>query len=143
MTNSISQLGSGTFDGAKFEHGVRSYCSVVWCDSDVMPGVRFAVARMSFGRRIELARRMREIGRKIEFFEAGSDARDKLEAAALGAEIDREYLAWGLVAVDGLQIDGMDALPETVIEKGPAELSSEMLDRIKRECALSEAERKN
>ncbi|MEQ1886685.1 MAG: hypothetical protein ABL967_16605 [Bryobacteraceae bacterium] len=141
--SSTSQLGNGASCGTRVEPSVQSYVSALWCDSDVIPGVRFAVARMSFGRRIELARRMREIGRKIEFFEAGSDARDKLEAAALGAEIDREYLAWGLMAVEGLQIDGVNASPEAVIEKGPAELAGEILLRVKAECGLSEAERKN
>jgi hypothetical protein len=121
----------------------QCYESVVWHDSAVMPGVRYAVARMSFGRRIELARRMREIGRKAEHFEAGSDAKDKLEAATLAAEIDRAYLEWGLAAVEGLQIDGAEASPEVVIERAPVELAGEMLSSVKRECGLSDAERKN
>ena len=54
------------------------------------------MARISVGRRIELARRIREIGRKVEFLEAGQDPREKLEAAVLAAEIDRVYLEWGL-----------------------------------------------
>jgi len=98
---------------------------------------------MSLGRRLELAQRMREIGRKAEFFEAGNDAKDKLEAATLGAEIDRAYLQWGLTAVEGLQIDGAEASPEAVIERGPAELAGEILASVKHECGLSETERKN
>jgi hypothetical protein len=120
-----------------------SYDSVTWCDSAALPGVRYAVARMSFGRRIELARRMREIGRKAEFLEAGNDAKDKLEAATLAAEIDRAYLEWGLTAVEGLQIDGNAASPEAVIDKGPAELAGEILSSVQQECGLSEVERKN
>jgi hypothetical protein len=98
---------------------------------------------MSLGRRIELARRMREVGRKLEYFEAGTETKDKLEAAVLAAELDREYLAWGLTAVEGLDIDGVAASPEAVIDKGPAELATEILESVKRETGLSEAERKN
>ena len=61
---------------------------------------------MSLGRRIELARRIREMGRKAEFLEAGGDVREKLEAAVLQGEMDRVYLEWGLEAVEGLEIDG-------------------------------------
>ena len=59
-------------------------------------GCDIKIARMSLGRRIELARRIREIGRRVEFLEAGDDVRDKLEAAVLQGEIDRAYLEWGL-----------------------------------------------
>jgi hypothetical protein len=121
----------------------RSYDSVTWRDSEAIPGVRYAVARMSFGRRIELAKRMREIGRKAEYFEAGNDARDKLEAAAIAAEIDRTYLDWGLVEVEGLVIDGVAASPTDVVEKGPQDLAAEILAAVQGECGLSETERKN
>jgi len=119
------------------------YDSVVWFDSDAMPGVRFAVARMSFGRRIELVRKIREIGRKAEFLEAGSDTRDKLESAVLAGDVDRAYLEWGLVGVEGLTIDGETATTEMLIEKGPVALALEVLAKVKAECGLSEDERKN
>ena len=38
--------------------------SVVSIDSKAAPGVRFAIHRISFGRRMELSRRVREISRK-------------------------------------------------------------------------------
>jgi hypothetical protein len=79
MTSCMSRLGKG-------------YESVAWFEAEAVPGVRYAIARISFGRRIELARRIREIGRKLEFLEAGSDMREKLEAAVVAAEIDRGYL---------------------------------------------------
>ena len=50
------------------------YVSTVWFDSETRAGVRFGIVRVSFGRRIELARRIREIGRKAEYLEASSDA---------------------------------------------------------------------
>jgi hypothetical protein len=120
-----------------------SYESAVWCDAESVAGVRFQIARISFGRRIELARKIREIGRKLEFLEAGSDAREKLEATLIGAEIDGAYLEWGLIGVAGLTIDSEDATPATLIERGPLELAAEILTRIKAECGLSENERKN
>lgn len=119
------------------------YDSAVWHDACSAAGVRFAVARMSFGRRQELVRRIREIGRKTEFLAAGSDVRDKLEGAALACEMDRAYLECGLVAVEGLTIDGVPATPGCLIEKGPVELTLEILSQVKAECGLSEDERKN
>ncbi len=98
---------------------------------------------MSLGRRIELARRIREAGRRIEFLEAGSDVREKLEAAVLQGEIDRVYLEWGLETIEGLEIDGEAATPELLIDRGPANLAAEILRRIRNECGLSESERKN
>ena len=121
--------------------------SSAWHDAGAVKGVRYQIARMSFGRRIELARRIREIGRKMEYLEAGArlenGAREALEATVLSAEIDRVYLDWGLVAVEGLTIDGAEATPESLVERGPVELAAEILARIKSECGMNEDERKN
>ena len=130
MTSCMSRLGKG-------------YESVAWFEAEAAPGVRYAIARISFGRRIELARRIREIGRKLEFLEAGSDVREKLEAAVVAAEIDRAYLEWGLATIEGLRIDDETATPATLIDKGPMELAGEILARVKAECGLTEDERKN
>jgi hypothetical protein len=130
MTSCMSHLHSG-------------YESSVWFDAESRAGVRYGIVRVSFGRRIELARRIREIGRKAEYLEAGSDVRDKLEATVLGAEIDHAYLTWGLIGVEGLEIDGAAATAVCLIETGPVELAVEILARIKAECGLSEDERKN
>lgn len=135
MTNCISLSGEG--------RSGNSHESSVWFDAETFAGVRFRVARISVARRIELARRIREIGRKVEFLEAGQDPREKLEAAVLAAEIDRVYLEWGLEEIQGLAIDGESATPAALIEKGPLDLAKEMLVRIKRECGLSEDQRKN
>lgn len=120
-----------------------SYESSVWLEARACVGVRYSVARVSFGRRIELARRIREIGRKIEYLEAASDAREKLEATVLTAEIDRAYLEWGLTGVEGLEIDGVAATPVSLIEAGPIDLATEILAHIKSECGLTEDDRKN
>lgn len=124
-------------------HSDKSWESRVWFDAAAIEGVRYEIVRVSFGRRIELARRIREIGRKMEYLEAGGAAREKLEATVLGAEIDRAYLEWGLVSVDGLDIDGAAATPETLVDHGPVELAVEILGRIKSECGMTEDERKN
>lgn len=133
MTNSMS-LSDRT------EH---EYESVSWFDAESAEGVRYAVARISFGRRIDLARRMREISRKAEFLAAGGDTRERLEAVVVGAEIDRAYLEWGLMAIAGLTIDGETANPAAVIEKGPVALATEILERVKAEWSLTGDERKN
>jgi hypothetical protein len=124
-------------------HSGEQYGSWVWFEAESRPGVRFGIVRISFGRRIDPARRIREIGRKAEFLEAASDAREKLEASVLAVEIDRAYLEWGLMGVEGIEIDGAAATPATLIETGPIELAVEILKRIKSECGLTDAERKN
>jgi hypothetical protein len=121
----------------------HSFDSALWFDAESAAGVRYSIARLTFGRRLELARRIREIGRKAEFLAAGTDAREKLEAAVVGAEVDRAYLEWGLLAVEGLTIDGEAATPQAVVDKGPLELAMEILGRVKSECGLSESQRKN
>lgn len=117
--------------------------SFAWVDAGTHAGVRYRIARMSVARRIDLARRIREVGRGLEFLEASGDVREKLEAVVLQGEIDRVYLAWGLEAIEGLEIDGEEATPASLIEKGPANLAAEILGRIRSECGLSESERKN
>jgi hypothetical protein len=130
MTSCTSRSGNG-------------YESSLWFDAEGRKGVRYAIARLSFGRRIDLARRIREIGRKMEYLDAASDVREKLEATVLAAEIDRAYLEWGLIAVEGLEIDAAAATPALLIETGPVELATEILARIKAECGLAGDERKN
>jgi hypothetical protein len=119
------------------------YDSAVWHDASSVAGVRFAVARMSFGRRLELMRKIREIGRKTEFLTASADVKDQFENAVLTGDVERAYLEWGLVAVEGLTIDGEAAAPNSLIEKGPVELTLEILSKVKSECGLSEDEQKN
>jgi len=143
------------------------------------PGVHFTIRKISFGRRTELLRRVRELTRKVEFLEAGQrlasggpegapgapgtcgagtqpmDVRDgnqavfgealgeRAEAALLGREADRVYLEWGLVNVEGLEIDGEAATLEGLIASGPEPLCDEILRAIQAECGLSAEERKN
>ena len=120
-----------------------NYESVTVVESQTVPGVSFVVAKMSFGRRVELMRRVRELARRVEFLEAAQQPGEQMDAALLQAEIDRVYLTWCLRAVSGLQLDGADATPETLAESGPEKLLHEALTAVKSETGLSEAERKN
>ena len=111
--------------------------------SDTTVGVRFTVARMSFGRRIELMRRVRELSSRVEYEQAGARIEDQIQASLLRAEIDELYLRWGLKKIEGLELDGNEADTDSLISDGPEPLCREIIAAVKRECALSEEERKN
>jgi hypothetical protein len=134
---------AATGQGTDPANGAVHYDSVVSIDSKAAPGVRFAIYRVSFGRRMELSRRVREISRKAEFLEAGTNLHEKIEANILAQEIDAMYLQWGLVKVDGLIIDGEAATAAQLLENGPEDLAREVVGAIKEQCGLTEAERKN
>lgn len=106
-------------------------------------GVSYVVWRMSFGRRLELMRTVRELARRIEYLEGGNTTGDKMEAACVRREIDRLFVIWGLKQIEGLELDGASATPETLIDKGPEELFREALAAVRAETGLSEDERKN
>ncbi len=119
------------------------YESVAVVESRVRAGVRFRVARMSFGRRMELMRRVRELARRVEFLEAGESPGERMDAGLLRAEIDRTYLLWGLRGIEGLRVDEQDATPELVLENGPEDLYREALAAVRAETGLTDEERKN
>ena len=64
-------------------------------------------------------RKLRDLGSRLEFLEAGGTAREQMEAGLLRAEIDRVYVEWGLEAVEGLTIDGEPAGAYTRIASRP------------------------
>ncbi len=116
--------------------------SEVTLESKCSPGVRFTIGRMSFGRRLELTRRIWGLAGKAEYAANGEPA-ERLEAALLEGEIDRTYLEWGLVRIEGLDIDGQAATPDLLVTRGPEDLCREIVATIKSECGLTEDERKN
>ncbi len=120
-----------------------NYDATTRIESTAMPGVYFIVQRMSFGRRIDLTRRIRELADRVEFLCAGESAREKLDASLLNAEIERAYVLWGLTEVGGLELDGIPATPESLVSRGPEELFREAVEAVKAECGLSEEEQKN
>lgn len=111
--------------------------------SESWPGVEFVIARITFGRRLELLKRVRDLAVRLEYFEAGREEKNRIEASLLGAQLDRLYIEWGLEEVRGLDIDGEPATPESLVDRGPEELFQEALAAVKAECGLSEQERKN
>ena len=119
------------------------YTSVETIGSAEAPGVSYKVVKMSFGRRVDLTRRIRELAARKEFVEAGDTPDEKMEAALLASEIDRIYVLWGLEEVTGLALDGAPATPESLVAIGPEELFREALAAVKQQCGLSDAERKN
>ena len=127
----------------KRQADVGSYSSEAPVKSRAVPGVTFTIAKMSFGRRVELMRRVRELARRTEFLAASEEAGDKMDAALLQAEIERTYVMWGVKSVTGLAVDGVAAGPELLAEAGPEELFREALAAVRKETGLSEEERKN
>lgn len=119
------------------------YESTVTLHSQHVPGVEFSILRPSFGRRMTLARKILELTRRMEFHAAGESIEDNIEAKILGCEVDQLYLCWGLASITGLTIDGIEATPAVIAEKGPEDLAQEIVDAIKAECGLTERERKN
>jgi len=129
-------------DEAKSKRMVN-YESTITTTSSVIAGAAFTIQRLSLARRMELARRVLELSRQMEFREAGAGVDDKIQANILSLEIDRLYLRWGLVKLVGLTIDGLDATAELLAEKGPEDLVREIVEAVKVQCGLSDGERKN
>jgi hypothetical protein len=119
------------------------YRSSIWRTSATHRGVRYAVARMSLGRRLEIAREIRALGSKLEYLESGESLAERAEASEARTEIDRVYLRCGLAGIEGLQIDELAATADSLFAAGPEDLTREILDAIKAEWGLSETERKN
>ena len=119
------------------------YESMVDFCSEWAPTVRYRIERMSFGRRLELTREVRGLLARQEFHAAGESPLDRVEASALAMEVDHLYWNWGLLSVEGLSIGGEAATKETLLARGPEPLVHEILSAIKRECGLTEDERKN
>ncbi len=119
------------------------YESTIEKQSSAFPDVRYRIARMSLGRRIELGQRARELNGRGDFLKSSPDTADHIEAALLDRQVEKLYIEWGLQGIQGLTIDGKAADAAALIDCGPEELSREILDAIRAELSLSEAERKN
>lgn len=108
-----------------------------------MPGVSFRVARMSFARRLDLTRRVRDLLTRFDYLGAAQKPEEQIEASLLKQEIDRIYLQWGLLEIRGLEVDGESEPACELAEAAPEAFAAEVIARIKHEAGLSEAERKN
>lgn len=120
-----------------------SYESETTLEAKSVPGVRYTIRRISFALRGDLARRVRELSGRAEFYAAGGSVKERIEASLLANEIDQLYLRWGLIGLRGLTIDGEEATVETLIAKGPEDLALEIAGAVKRQIGLTEEERKN
>jgi hypothetical protein len=98
---------------------------------------------MTFGRRLELMRGVRDLAARLEYFEAGREERNRMESSILAGEIDALYVRWGLEEIRGLEIEGFPADVDALINRGPEDLFIEALTAIRAECGLTEAEIKN
>jgi len=139
---SLSHLDNSQSAGALVDKAVH-YESVIKMDSRTVPGVAFHINKVSFGRRMELSRQIRDISKKTEFLDAGNQLSEKIETSLLAQEIDAMYLRWGLIKIDGLLIDGQIATVAELIDKGPEDLMREIVNAIRTQCGLSDSERKN
>ena len=119
-----------------------TYSSLLRHESKAMPGVSYAIRRVSLSQRIELTKKVRDLSLRYEFLQAG-DTADQLEASLADLLVRRLYLEWGLAELSGLTVDEQPATVEVLIEKGPEALSEEIIAAIRAELGLSEEERKN
>ena len=116
--------------------------SVTWHESECFPGVTFALRQSSLAGRLDLMKAMRDLISTNEFLRSG-DALDQTDAAISDLLARRLYLEWGAKSIEGLMIDGKRADIGRLIEKGPEDLCTEIVDRIREGLELSETERKN
>jgi len=121
----------------------RGYESECLVESKAMPGVKYRIRKISFERRMELMRRIRDLARRAEFLEASVDTADKMDAALALAEIDRVYVLWGVEAIQGLRVNGQVADANLLAAEGPEELFRELLAEVRRAAGLGAEERKN
>ena len=112
-------------------------------DSRTVPEVRYTIRRVSFQGRLDLTRLIGERLARLEYLSAGQSAEDRVGAALLSGEVDRLYIEWGLLSLDGLTVDGVRCDTELLIRSGPEALCAEIAAAIKAECTLSADERKN
>lgn len=120
-----------------------NYESTRIVESKTYPGVTFTVRKMSFERRMELIRSVRQSSGELEFRAASESVEDQLGVAAINATMESIYIRWGLESLEGIQIDGAAADADALLRRGPEALCHEIAAEVRRECGLTEQERKN
>jgi hypothetical protein len=111
--------------------------------SSALSGVILTIRRVSVARRLELLRKVRELAARMEFYKAGAQLDDKLEASIASVEVESLYVVWGVTKIDGLTIDGVEATPELLVACGPEDLVREAATLVRSQLGLNEDERKN
>jgi hypothetical protein len=120
----------------------RNYESLLWLESEILPGVEFSLRKVSLAQRIELSSRVRELTLRNEFLRSG-EPKDQVEARIAELLVQKLYVQWAVVDLRGLRIDGQKATVELLLERGPEALVQEMVDAIHSHLELSDEERKN
>jgi hypothetical protein len=129
-------------DSSRAQPAAAVYSSLAWCESQTIPGVRFAIKQISLASRLELTGQLRELTLRYDFLNAGETS-DQLEATMSDLLVRKLYVEWGLAEIQGLTIDGVAATPALLIRKGPETLTGEIITAIRDEIELSDDERKN
>lgn len=120
-----------------------TYQSTFVAQSSISPGVSYTVRRVSVLRRLDLLRQIRALSGRLEFYKAGAELSDKLDASIASGEIEALYVKWGVAVIDGLTIDGLDVTPDLFVEQGPEDLVREAAGLVRSQLGLCEQERKN
>jgi hypothetical protein len=111
--------------------------------SESCPGVTCRIRKITFQRRLSLLKGLRELAGRYEFTAAGDTTPDKYDAAVLQQEINKYYWHYFVQDVDGLNVDGVPAGPESVWTDGPDNLVREVLQVVVSRVFLSSDEAKN
>ena len=98
---------------------------------------------MTLGGRIELLERIYPLLKEAESMAAGTSQSDQVRNQLSTLKVQEALLAWGVVELDGLCVDGVEIPAREVGRSAPEKLAQEMLTVIQRQIALTEAERKN
>lgn len=114
-----------------------------WTQSKLRAGVRYRLRRMTLAGRIELMEAVGGLARKLKYHAAAAEPEERLRAAQAGLEIDAELAAWGVLEAAGLEPDGGPVSGREMAAGWPEELTREAAALVRRQCGLSETERKN
>lgn len=123
-------------------HNRVNYDDTAWYASQTVPGVRFAVRKVSLAGRMELFEKVRELCLKYEFLRTGDHA-EQSEAMLAELLLQKLYLEWGFLAIEGFTINGAAASIDSLIASGPEILTDEIVSHIRSELGLTDEERKN
>src|SRR2546425_2110033 len=106
-------------------------------------GVHVRLRKTTFGRRLELLRKVGDLYKRAAAQQAGTSEAEQLSAEYDKFSADRILLEWAIQSVSGLRIDGQTATPELLIDSGPEELVEELLGIVQKQLGLTDAEIKN